>query len=209
MPAQQSFAFAATHQSINAILSFDFHHCALGQVVHRDAAFDLRLDDVAVDLITEPGTRRKHRRDGKAHIGHVKILSHLEPPDTLEFVRFAAHILWVAAALAAVDKSGAPEEVKTRLPALSSVYPQGWTPGAKVPVTVLGEYLDRAQAVVFLDTAPFHKCLHRLLRRAERDDSCLVRPWIGFVATELDRDGLGTGQLVIAIDPSRSPPKAG
>ena len=84
-------------------------------------------------------------------MGHILILTHPAPPDTLESVRFAAHLLCVAAALAAVDKSGAPDEVRTRLPALSSVYPQGWTPGAKLSVTVLGEYLDRTQAVVFLD----------------------------------------------------------
>jgi hypothetical protein len=67
-------------------------------------------------------------------------------------VKFPVHLLCLAAALAAVDKP-APDEIKTRLPALSSVYPQGWTPGAKVPVTILGEYLDRAQSVVFLDRA--------------------------------------------------------
>ncbi len=67
-------------------------------------------------------------------------------------MRFPAY-LFCLAALAAVDKSGAPDEVKTRLPALSSVYPQGWTAGANVPVTVLGEYLDRTQSVVFLDPA--------------------------------------------------------
>src|SRR6266568_5845916 len=46
-----------------------------------------------------------------------------------------------------------PDEVKTRLPALSSVYPQGWTAGSKVPVAILGEYLDRTQSVIFLDSA--------------------------------------------------------
>jgi hypothetical protein len=66
-------------------------------------------------------------------------------------VKFTAYFLFLTVALAAVDKSGAPDEVKTRLPALSSVYPQGWTAGAKVPVTVLGEYLDRTQSVIFLD----------------------------------------------------------
>jgi hypothetical protein len=66
-------------------------------------------------------------------------------------VRLAAYILCLTAVFAAVDKSGAPDEVKTRLPVLTSVYPQGWTAGAKVPVTILGEYLDRTQSVIFLD----------------------------------------------------------
>ena len=59
-------------------------------------------------------------------------------------MRFAACFLCLAAAVAA-------DEVKTRLPALASVYPQGWTAGAKIPVTILGEYLDRTQSVMFLD----------------------------------------------------------
>jgi len=66
-------------------------------------------------------------------------------------VRFAAYILCLTAVFAAVDKSGPPDEVKTRLPVLTSVYPQGWTAGAKVPVTILGEYLDHSQSVIFLD----------------------------------------------------------
>lgn len=68
-------------------------------------------------------------------------------------MRFAAYILCLTAVFAAVDKSGAPDEVKTRLPVLTSVYPQGWTAGAKVPVTILGEYLDRTQSVIFLDSS--------------------------------------------------------
>jgi hypothetical protein len=68
-------------------------------------------------------------------------------------VRFAAYFLFLTAAFAAVDKSGGSDEVKTRLPALTSVYPQGWTAGATVPVTILGEYLDRTQSVIFLDPA--------------------------------------------------------
>jgi hypothetical protein len=66
-------------------------------------------------------------------------------------VRFAAYSLCLTVALAAADKSDPPDEVKTRLPAIASVYPQGWTAGIKVPVTILGEYLDRTQSVIFLD----------------------------------------------------------
>jgi len=67
-------------------------------------------------------------------------------------VKSAAYLLCLTAAFAAVDKPGGSDDVKTRLPALSSVYPQGWTAGAKIPVTVLGEYLDRTQSVLFLDS---------------------------------------------------------
>src|SRR5579872_2015682 len=65
--------------------------------------------------------------------------------------RFGAYLICFAAF--AVDKPASSDEVKTRLPALTSVYPQGWTAGAKVPVTVLGEYLDRTEAVIFLDAS--------------------------------------------------------
>ena len=52
------------------------------------------------------------------------------------------------------DGSGKPDAgVRHRLPALSSVFPQGAEPGSKLHVDVLGEYLDRAQTVVFLDSA--------------------------------------------------------
>ncbi len=49
--------------------------------------------------------------------------------------------------------SDPPPKVRHRLPSLSSVFPQGTTPGAKLRVEVLGEYLDRAGRVVFLDPA--------------------------------------------------------
>ncbi|MBI1897005.1 MAG: hypothetical protein HYS04_10850, partial [Acidobacteria bacterium] len=42
------------------------------------------------------------------------------------------------------------ESVVHRLPALSAVFPPGAEPGAKVRVELLGDYLDRAQAVVFV-----------------------------------------------------------
>ena len=64
-----------------------------------------------------------------------------------------AYLLFCAAALAAVDKPPAPATIQPRLPAISSVFPQGWTPAEKIPVTILGEYLDRTQSVVFLDPA--------------------------------------------------------
>ena len=42
-------------------------------------------------------------------------------------------------------------EVQHRLPAMSSVFPQGANPGATVRVEVLGEHMDRAHTVFFLD----------------------------------------------------------
>jgi hypothetical protein len=59
--------------------------------------------------------------------------------------------LMSVAALAATEPAGRVEEIKPRLPALASVYPQGSRPGETVRVEVLGQYLDRAQSVVFLD----------------------------------------------------------
>ncbi len=47
--------------------------------------------------------------------------------------------------------TSAGADVRHRLPALSSVFPQGSRPGATVKAEILGEYLDRPQAVVFPD----------------------------------------------------------
>jgi len=58
-------------------------------------------------------------------------------------VRFFVFVLGTAALWAG--------EVQPRLPALASVFPQGCQPGRTVQVEVLGEYLDRAQDVIFLD----------------------------------------------------------
>ncbi len=64
-------------------------------------------------------------------------------------VKRLASLALSAFALTALTASAA--DVHHRLPALSSVFPQGTEPGTKLRVEVLGEYLDRAQAVVFLD----------------------------------------------------------
>jgi len=45
------------------------------------------------------------------------------------------------------------EELEPRLPNVSSIYPQGSTAGANLRAELLGQYLDRAQHVVFLDPA--------------------------------------------------------
>ena len=56
-------------------------------------------------------------------------------------------------ALAAFASTDRPQELDIRLPKLASVFPQGSQPGRTVRVDVLGEYLDRADSVVFLDPA--------------------------------------------------------
>ncbi|MBI1786707.1 MAG: hypothetical protein HYR60_04025 [Acidobacteria bacterium] len=67
-------------------------------------------------------------------------------------VKLAALLLlfWTAVAAGPAEK---PAEIKPRLPALASVFPQGWQPGSKVRVEALGQYLDRADSVVFLDAS--------------------------------------------------------
>ncbi len=47
--------------------------------------------------------------------------------------------------------AAAGEDVRHRLPAMSSVFPQGSRPGATVKAEIIGEYLDRARTVVFPD----------------------------------------------------------
>lgn len=56
------------------------------------------------------------------------------------------------AALAAGEKA-TTEPVEHRLPAPSSVYPQGARPGERVRVEILGQHLDRAARLLFLDDA--------------------------------------------------------
>src|SRR5712692_3133370 len=65
-----------------------------------------------------------------------------------------AALLLLPALLAASEPNNAPHKsVEPRLPKLTSVFPQGAQPAAKLRVEVLGEFVDRAQAVVFLDPA--------------------------------------------------------
>ena len=56
--------------------------------------------------------------------------------------------LWLAAAAGDAPRP----EVAHRLPAVSSVFPQGSQPGERVRVEILGQHLDRAAAIVFLDS---------------------------------------------------------
>jgi hypothetical protein len=59
----------------------------------------------------------------------------------------------LARALWAGVSPDAAREITPRLPSLDAVFPQGCRPGEKVAVEVLGEFLDRAADVVFLDPA--------------------------------------------------------
>ncbi len=61
-----------------------------------------------------------------------------------------AAFIFVAALLAASEPA---KPVEPRVPKLNSVFPQGAQPGGKLRVEVLGEFIDRAQTVVFLDPA--------------------------------------------------------
>ena len=64
----------------------------------------------------------------------------------------------------------APEsKVVHHLPKLSSVFPQGSEPGQTLRLEVLGEFLDRASAVVFLDTSIQGRILESHPTRAELD----------------------------------------
>ncbi len=59
-------------------------------------------------------------------------------------------LLLLCAALAPAAETG-EEKVVHRLPAAASVFPQGAQPGAKLEAEILGEYLDRAEAIVPFD----------------------------------------------------------
>ncbi|HKW98340.1 MAG TPA: hypothetical protein VJN43_11460 [Bryobacteraceae bacterium] len=61
--------------------------------------------------------------------------------------------------------------VEPRLPELKSVFPQGAEAGAKLRVEILGEYLDRTQAVVFLDSSIQGKVAESSYTRAVVDFS--------------------------------------
>ncbi|MBI3697103.1 MAG: PPC domain-containing protein [Acidobacteria bacterium] len=80
-------------------------------------------------------------------------------------MKLLALFLTLVAWAAAEDTPKA--KVRHRLPALSSVFPQGSEPGRKLRVEALGEYLDRAQAVVFLDPAISGRVLESTYTRLE------------------------------------------
>ncbi len=65
-------------------------------------------------------------------------------------IRALILLISFVAVLAGEDSGG---EVQHRLPAVSNVFPQGSQPGARVRVEILGQYLDRAERIVFLDPA--------------------------------------------------------
>lgn len=54
-------------------------------------------------------------------------------------------------AAAGAEEAAEGRKVRHRLPSLTSVFPQGALPDVKLRAEVLGEYLDRAQKLVFLD----------------------------------------------------------
>ena len=63
--------------------------------------------------------------------------------------RWIPLLLCLPAAVTAVFSETSPQPVQHRAPVLSSVYPQGGTPGATVHALVYGEHLDRAATVLF------------------------------------------------------------
>ena len=66
-------------------------------------------------------------------------------------------LVFLLAAAAGGEES--KPEVEHRLPAVGSVFPQGAQPGELVRVEILGQHLDRATRVVFLDQAVTGKLL--------------------------------------------------
>ena len=67
-------------------------------------------------------------------------------------------LLLSAAAVSAADDSGGAK-VLHRLPSVSSIYPQGSQPGTRVRVEILGQHLDRAERIAFLDPSVTGKLL--------------------------------------------------
>jgi hypothetical protein len=78
MPAEQRVPVTAAHQSVDAILGLDFQYRSVWQVVEENAAFDLRLDNIPVDLVAKVDVGGKHRRDNanciRHHYNSIKIL---------------------------------------------------------------------------------------------------------------------------------------
>lgn len=58
-------------------------------------------------------------------------------------------VAFFAAVLLAASEP--PKIIEPRLPKINSVFPQGSQPGAQLRVEILGEFIDRAQTVLFLD----------------------------------------------------------
>src|SRR5262249_25952023 len=68
---QQRIALAATDQRVDPILGFDFYNRSPREIVHRNATFDLGLDNGAVDLVAQVRIWRKHRGNGRVDVGHI------------------------------------------------------------------------------------------------------------------------------------------
>lgn len=81
-------------------------------------------------------------------------------------VKQALILLALALPAMADEPEAKPAEVQHRLPVVSRVFPQGWQAGASLPVEILGEHLDRASQVVFLDLSITGRILEVSLTRA-------------------------------------------
>ena len=55
------FVPALADDGVDPILGFDLKHCAGREVMQMDAAFDLGLNQLAVDVVAQVGVRRKER----------------------------------------------------------------------------------------------------------------------------------------------------
>ncbi|MBK5291723.1 MAG: hypothetical protein JJE04_08630 [Acidobacteriia bacterium] len=69
-------------------------------------------------------------------------------------------------AFADEEPASQPAAVQHRLPVISRVFPQGWQPGTSLEVEILGEHLDRASQVVFLDSSITGRILEVSVTRA-------------------------------------------
>jgi len=76
-------------------------------------------------------------------------------------------IAFLAAALLAASEP--PKVIEPRLPKINSVFPQGSQAGAQLRVEILGEFIDRAQTVVFLDPAITGKVVESTYTRLALD----------------------------------------
>ena len=60
MAGDKSFAAAQKHSRVAVVHGLDFEDRRGRKIVEKNAAFDFRLDDAAVDFIRQIGVRVKH-----------------------------------------------------------------------------------------------------------------------------------------------------
>ena len=81
MTPNPGLAPTAVHHRVPAVLGLDLQHGPGREVLEKRAAFDLRLDDVAIHFIVEIGMTTKELRAGVHRVPLYALLDEYKPSD--------------------------------------------------------------------------------------------------------------------------------